>query len=393
MIFINEFEMQPKILKYFRPMTSLRYIKSLSWLLTASVLIFLLQDCSSSKSTAVEADTSEIKVEDATEVAFQDRGDIRYVFYNVENLFDTYDDTNKIDEEFLPWGMKAWKTERYDDKLRKIFKVMVNVSGWELPELIGLCEIENRFVLQELINKTPLSREEYGIIHEESPDARGIDLGFLYRKDKFIPLDHEAIRINFPFDTIYKTRDLLRIEGLVNKKDTVHFFICHFPSRRGGEVASEPKRMYVASQVRAKVDSIMAAQPGARIIVTGDFNDEPSNKSISEVLQAKGDWENLEEGQLYNYMHPFQTKEGKGTYKYQGYWNMLDQFMITQSMMDPSNNVHAKRNSAQIFQKSWLMQDDDDAPGMKPYRTYGGSYYYGGYSDHLPIYLDLFFND
>ena len=348
--------------------------------------------CSSSSSTSVTKDQDQKTEAPADEVAFGDRGDVRFVFYNVENLFDTYDDTTKHDEEFLPWGMKGWKTDRYEDKLQKIFKVLVNVGGWQLPDIIGLCEIENRFVLEEVIRRTPLRRENYGIIHEESPDARGIDLGLLYRKDRFIPLDHEAIRIDFPFDTVYKTRDLLRVEGLVNKRDTVHIFLCHFPSRRGGQVASEPKRLYVASQVRAKVDSIMAAQPGANIIITGDFNDEPTNKSIYEVLQAKGEWSGLEQGEMYNYMHPMQVNEGRGTYKFQGYWNMLDQFIISQPLMNGDNNVYVKENSAQIYQREWLMQDDDEAPGRKPFRTYGGAFYYGGYSDHLPIYLDLFFN-
>ena len=307
-------------------------------------------------------------------------------------MFDTKDDTLKADEEFLPWGMKGWKTERYEDKLKKIFKVMVNVGAWELPEMIGLCEIENRFVLEELIRKTPLARENYGIIHEESPDARGIDLGFIYRRDAFTPLKHEVVRINFPFDE-YKTRDILHVEGLVNKKnDTLHIFLCHFPSRRGGQVVSEPKRKYVATQLRRSVDSIRQIQPDANIIITGDFNDEPTNKSIYEVLKAKENWDNIVDGDLFNFMHHFKVKEGKGTYKYQGYWNMLDQYIITPSLMNENNGVFVKRNSAQIYEQPWLIQEDSDNPGNKPFRTFGGSTYLGGYSDHFPIYLDLFFN-
>jgi predicted extracellular nuclease len=347
--------------------------------------------CTGSQSAGRAAAPANLPAASGPDAAFADRGDLRFVFYNVENLFDIYDDTVKQDDEFLPWGLKGWSRDRYEEKLRKIFKVLVNTGGWEMPDMIGMCEIENRFVLRELLEKTPLSREDYGIIHEESPDARGIDLGFLYRRDKFTPIGHEAVRIKFPSGSSYRTRDLLRIEGLVNNRDTLHIFLCHFPSRRGGETASEPRRLHVAAVVRARIDSILGVQPGARIIVTGDFNDEPSNNSIYEVLQAKGSWTGLEKGQLYNYMHPYQTKEGRGTYKYGGFWNMLDKFIISQGLMHPGGHVYAKPNSAQIYQRPWLMTDDDDAPGRKPFRTYGGAYYYGGYSDHLPIYLDLFF--
>ncbi|MCP4122984.1 MAG: endonuclease [Bacteroidetes bacterium] len=344
--------------------------------------------CGGSRTTALVDVAAECTANDP---AFSDRGDLRFVFYNVENLFDIFNDTTTIDEEFLPYGIKGWNRERYDDKLHKIFKVLVNTGGWELPEIIGLCEIENRLVLQDLLNRTPLARERYGIIHEDSPDARGIDLGFLFRKDKFIPIGHEAIQIDFPFDSI-TTRDILRIEGLVNKRDTLHIFLCHFPSRRGGQAVSEPKRMYVAGRVRAKVDSILQAQPGARIIITGDFNDEPTNKSIQEGLLSTGSWNDLAPAELHNYMHSFKVDDGLGTYKYQGYWNMLDQFMISAGLTLPKGEVYLKENSAQIFKRDWLMQEDPDAPGEKPFRTFGGAYYYGGYSDHLPIYLDIFFN-
>ena len=355
------------------------------------ILVLAITSCSISKSTTSSNNSTSTKIFE--EDPFLDRGNIRFVFYNVENLFDTFDDSLTHDGEFLPWGMKGWKTERYEDKLKKIFKVLVNVGGWELPEMIGLCEIENRLVLEDLIKKTPLTREKYGIIQEDSPDARGIDLGFLYRKDAFLPLNHEAINITFPFDSTTKTRDLLYIEGLVNsKKDTLHVFICHFPSRRGGKEASQPKRAYVASQVRKRVEAIMRSNPNAKIIVTGDFNDEPTDKSILEVLHAKGNWEDLKNGEFHNYMYNFKVKEGLGTYKYQGYWNMLDQWIVSQGLMDNQSKSYLKSNSGQIFKRPWLMQDDPDAPGQKPFRTYGGSFYYGGYSDHLPIYLDIFFN-
>jgi predicted extracellular nuclease len=364
---------------------------------TAILFMIFAVACSSTKTTTESQNKETAKnkeeIQEPDTEAFLDRGNIRFVFYNVENLFDTYDDTLTQDDEFLPWGMQAWNKERYEDKLKKIFKVLVNVGGWELPEMIGLCEIENRFVLEELINRTPLSRENYGIIHEDSPDARGIDLGFLYRKDAFFPIKHEAIRITFPMSPETKTRDILYIEGLINnKKDKLHIFVCHFPSRRGGQIDSEPRRNYVAEQIRAKMDSILNVNAAANIIVTGDFNDEPTNNSILNVLQAKGDWNGLQPNELHNYMYNFKVEQGLGTYKFQGYWNMLDQYMVSQGLMNPESKVFLKQNSAQIYSKQWLLTEDTDNPGQKPFRTYGGAIYYGGYSDHLPIYLDIFFN-
>lgn len=321
----------------------------------------------------------------------KDRGDIRFVFYNVENLFDMIDDPIKKDDDFLPWGMMGWKSERYHLKLRQIYKVMVNIGGWELPEMIGYCEIENRFVLEEILKKTPLGKGNYGIIHEESPDARGIDVGFMYRRDAFIPITHEAIAINFPDNPDYKTRDLLYIQGVVNQKDTLNIFVCHFPSKRGGAIASEPRRVFVAEILRNKVDEIKKANPNANIVITGDFNDEPNSKPILEALNAKGDWDNLKEGELFNFMYNLKVKQGLGTYKFQGFWNMIDQFIVSQVMLNPTNNVYLKKTSAQIYSQDWLLMDDDDAPGKKPFRTYSGSRYQGGYSDHLPIFLDMYF--
>ncbi len=368
---------------------------SIRFVVAVSILVFAVA-CSSTKSaketkSEVATQNSEDSVEPESE-AFLDRGNVRFVFYNVENLFDTYDDTLTADDDFLPWGMQAWNKERYEDKLKKIFKVLVNVGGWELPELIGLCEIENRFVLEELINKTPLSRENYGIIHEDSPDARGIDLGFLYRRDAFFPIKHEAIRVVFPMSPEIKTRDILYIEGLVNnRKDKLHIFLCHFPSRRGGQIASEPRRNYVAEQIRLKIDSILNVNAEANIIVTGDFNDEPTNNSILNVLEAKGNWNGLQPNELYNYMYKYKVEDGLGSYKFQGYWNMLDQYMVSKGLMNPLSPIYLKQNSAQIYSKQWLLTEDTDNPGQKPFRTYGGASYYGGYSDHLPIYLDIFF--
>jgi predicted extracellular nuclease len=319
-----------------------------------------------------------------------ERGDIRFVSYNVENLFDMVDDPEKADDEFLPWGMRGWKAERYNKKLKDIYKVLVNLGGWELPEIIGLIEVENRTVLEDLIERTPLSMHGYSIIHHDSPDARGIDVALIYRKEHFIPLYDEAIRVVFPFDTLGKTRDILYVSGVVNKRDTLHVFMCHFPSRRGGEATSAPRRIYVASLVRAKVDSLLAGNPNANIIVAGDFNDEPEDVSVREGLRAKGSVEEMGTGDLFNFMYA-KKERGLGTYKFQGFWNMLDHIIVSQGLLDQSAGVFAPPHAAHIFRPEWLTVPDDNSPGVKPFYTFTGVQYTGGYSDHFPVYLDLFF--
>ena len=318
------------------------------------------------------------------------RGDIRFVSYNVENLFDMFDDPEKADDEFLPWGFRGWNKDRYNKKLKDIYKVLVNMGGWELPEIIGLIEVENRLVLEELISRTPLSMHGYAIIHHDSPDARGIDVAIIYRKEHFIPLYDEAIPVRFPFDTMARTRDILYVSGIVNKKDTLHILLCHYPSRRGGQATSEPRRVFVSTLVRAKVDSILAINPAANIIVAGDLNDEPANRSVYEVLRAKGKMADMQAGDLYNYMYPMKEK-GLGTYKFQGFWNMLDHIIVSSGLLDKSSGLYSLPHSAHIFRPDWLTVPDDASPGVKPFYTFTGAVYTGGYSDHFPVYLDLYF--
>lgn len=316
--------------------------------------------------------------------------DLRFVNYNVENLFDTQDDPNTADEDFLPYGVNRWTQDRYLVKLKNIFKVFANISAWEYPGIITLTEVENRKVLEDLLSGTPLSEADYNIIHEESPDPRGIDVAMLYRPSYFRPLTHEYIHVKFPFDENGRTRDILYVEGLVHQQDTLHIFACHFPSRRGGEATSEPRRLYVAGLVRHKVDSLLAVDPDKRIIITGDFNDEPSNASMQDVIRGKSDYTKLQPGDLYNMMFPLH-KAGYGSYKFQTSWNMLDQFIVSPALLDTNQNVFTRPDAAVIFKPEWLELTDDANPGTKPFRTYSGPNYLGGYSDHFPTYVDLFF--
>lgn len=355
--------------------------KSISYLILAFLALY------SCKSTFV----SQQRPLEATSTSHKSY-DLRIMNYNVENLFDTQHDEGKKDYDFLPWGMNKWTQERYQTKLQRIFKVISNISEWEYPAVITLTEVENRIALEDLISATPLVESDYNIIHEESPDARGIDVAFLYRRSKFRPIEHEALHVDMPNDPNFKTRDVLYIKGLVNKTDTLYFFVLHFPSRLGGEAESEPKRIRAASILRAKADSVLLHHPDAKIIITGDFNDDPTNASAYEVLRGKGSLENAEPGDFYNMMYDAYQK-GYGSYKFQSTWNMLDQFIVSPSLLNPENTIYTTTTSAHIFQPDWLSIVDDRYPGLKPFRTYNGPNYLGGYSDHYPVYMDIYFNN
>ncbi len=317
------------------------------------------------------------------------RGDARVMFYNVENLFDTRDDPDHKDEEFLPGAHRHWDEYKYKQKLVKIYKVAAAVGGEEPPELIGLCEIENKGVLIDLIYKTPLSKYNYRVIHKESPDWRGIDVGLLYLNDQFTLLKNEFISLQFPFDTGSKTRDILYAKGIL-LQDTVHLFVNHWPSRYGGRLSSEPKRVYAASMLRKHIDSVLSVHPYAKIIVMGDYNDEPENKSIQDILKANSQLQNIHRGELYNLSGYLQANTRAGSYKYKGHWNMLDQFIVSGFCLLDSSGLHTSKKSVGVFREKFLLERDHSHVGYKPFRTYLGYRYNKGYSDHLPVFLDLY---
>lgn len=322
--------------------------------------------------------------EDGFRQVEKSRGDYRIMFYNVENLFDTFNDSLKNDEEFLPDGEKQWNINRYNKKLYSIFKVIAAVGEESPPEIIGLCEIENRKVLSDLIFKTPLSKYEYNIIHKESDDHRGIDVALLYRKDKIKYISEDYLKVNLGENQA--TRDILYFEGAFEDSDTFHFFVNHWPSRRGGEVKSRSKRMQAASVLKTYIDSLQKLNICPKIIIMGDFNDTPVNKSLqSLVLTNPG----LECNNLIN-LSEILCKEYKyGTYRYQAEWNLLDQFLVSSQLLIETG-IYTKPDLVKIFTSEFLSVEDEKYGGTKPYRTYLGPRYLGGYSDHYPIYLDLF---
>jgi len=307
----------------------------------------------------------------------------RIAFYNVENLFDTVDDPTKPDEDFTPTGKQQWSQARYFAKLLKIGKV---VEGMEYPAFLGLCEVENRSVLEDLVDRPSLSNRAYGIAHQESPDYRGIDVAFLYDQKQFELKKSQAIRINFPTEIVedYTTRDILMVEGIFQKEHKLYFFINHWPSRRGGLEESEPKRTYVAAQLRKAVDSLFNINPNAQIIIMGDFNDETDNKSIVETLNAKTDATNVESQQLYNCFAKIDQSK-QGSYNFRGNLNMLDQIIVSSELMKDSQ---LSVSNPTIFKQDWMIYKGERY-GDAPNRTFGGPNYYGGISDHFPVFVDL----
>ncbi len=301
------------------------------------------------------------------------------VSYNVENLFDTLAQS-KLDEEFTPESKKNWNTERYYKKLNNIAQVIDSINPNELPEIIGLVEIENRTVLEDLIKTDILAKGKYKIVHQDGPDPRGIDCALLYRSDAFEYLTHQAIEVRFPFADNKRTRDILYVKGLVNR-DTLHFFVNHWSSRRGGEDESEPKRMQSALTLKNVTDSITRVNPLAKIIIMGDFNDEPSNKSLKESLQAGTISDNTH---LKNLLYEAYTK-GKGSYYYRGDYNMIDNFIVSNPLLAANKGFRLFTPNGFIFNAEFICYTNKNGD-KSPNRTYGGNNYYGGFSDHFPVF-------
>ena len=309
----------------------------------------------------------------------QDNQQARLVFYNTENFFDIYDDSLKNDDEFTYNGSKKWTKYRYKKKLENIYKVLINIGDWEPPSIIGLCEVENHWVLNDLIKNSPLNKFGYKIIHKESPDERGIDVAMLYLEEKFKPLYYNLYKLDFP------TREILYVKGFFLSTDTVHLFINHWPSRWGGKIETEPKRIKTANLLKQKTDSIFHFDPEAHIILMGDFNDEPQDKSLTEVLNSVFLSERKNE-KLINLMEE-EHKAGKGTITTSKpflQWFVYDHFMVSASLIN-GGSFKIKYSRAFIFDPPWLIDNEK----KRPYRTYRGPVYLGGYSDHLPVYIDV----
>ncbi len=314
---------------------------------------------------------------------------VRIIFYNVENLYDPYNDTTKMDDEFTSMGTRRWTYAKFLEKIFHLSRVFLSIGEWDPPAIVGMCEIENLYVLRKLIYDTPLKCVKYRIIHYDSPDIRGVDVALIYRPEKFNVLYSKSFKVIFPFDSLSHTRDILYVKGTVFKSDTVHLFINHWPSRRGGYKESTPKRNFVAMLLKSKVDSLLSGNHHSNIIIMGDFNDEPGNESLCKILKAKPDSQHFQLTDLINLMAVKTSDWNQGTIKYQGKWSIFDQFIVSGSLFREENGIHTSLEDAHIFTADFLLNDDARFLGSKPNRTYVGPRYNGGFSDHLPIYLDL----
>ncbi len=309
----------------------------------------------------------------------------RVMFYNVENLFDCQHDTLKNDYEFLPDAPKGWTYARYNDKLVKIAKVILATGDKYVPDLVGLCEVENDHCLKDLTEHSPLREAGYRYVMTDSPDQRGIDVALLYQRGSFKLLGKSCIPI--PYEEVERrpTRDILYVAGQVLSGDTLDVFVCHMPSRAGGEEKSEPYRLFTAQLLKAAADSIMNLRQRPNIVIMGDFNDYPTNKSIAKVLGAVAPKGEVEAGKLYNLM----DGRKEGTYRYRGEWGVLDQFIVSGFLLKEHEGIRTSYDKAQILRYSFLLEEDEKYGGDIPFRTYWGRRYHGGYSDHLPICVDF----
>ncbi|MCB0762366.1 MAG: endonuclease/exonuclease/phosphatase family protein [Flavobacteriales bacterium] len=307
--------------------------------------------------------------------------DLDITFYNVENLFDTIDDPQKSDEDFTPSGKLQWNTERYQHKLKNLARV-ISQDGKELPEVLGLCEVENRQVVEDLMKMPAFAGVDYRILHRESPDGRGIDVALAYNAAVIQFEEVSYIRSKLPHGDRPNTRLVLYARGM-SGGDTLHVFVNHWPSRHGGQQESEPNRLTVAYNVDQVLDSIRGVNPMAKILMMGDFNDYPNNKSLVEIIQAGKD----DDSPMINLMWD-KHKMGEGSYNYRGEWGALDQFVVSPPLVSATKGFQAETETVEFVRFPWLMYVDKEGVAY-PNRTYGGPNYYGGYSDHLSIHMKL----
>ncbi|WP_299058615.1 endonuclease/exonuclease/phosphatase family protein [uncultured Polaribacter sp.] len=307
---------------------------------------------------------------------------ITVAFYNVENLFDTKDDPNTFDDDFTTDGKRKWGYKRYKDKITKLGSVISQLGLKQskyLPAIVGLVEVENAKVVKDLINSKNLKNHHYGFVHYDSPDDRGIDVALLYNKQLFEIFGSEHFPLYLEDDEGERdyTRDILVVYGNLNG-ELVHILVNHWPSRREGIPESEPKRIAAAKLASTIIDTIQAKNYDAKIIIMGDFNDDPTCKSVKEYL-VKED--------LYNPMEKLLDRDALGSLKYNGKWNLFDQIIITKNFLETKKEKHHFKY-AEVFNKKWLKVFKGKLKGS-PFRTYIGPWYKGGFSDHFPVYLYL----
>lgn len=315
------------------------------------------------------------------------------VFYNVENLYDNERDSKIWDSDWTPEGKNNWTKEKYEDKISKIARVISEI-GQDItgttPDIIALAEVENRRVLEDLINQNSLIESDYGIVHYDGRDRRGIDVALLYKKSVFTPTFHKTYPLTLHNlddpDKEYYSRDQLLVGGIFTG-EKIYFIVNHWPSRFGGEKHSRPNRIKAAGLTRKISDSILNENPKSKIIILGDFNDNPTDFSIKKILRTQNQKKNLTADEFYN---PFGTmaKKGIGTLAYRDSWALFDQIFISREFVSDERYTSYQFYKAGIFNKNYLQIQRGKHKGY-PYRSFFNGFYTGGYSDHFPVFVFL----
>ncbi len=308
--------------------------------------------------------------------------DARIAFYNAENFFDATPDSTINYSEFNPDGTRHWTKQRYKHKLQHIYKVVAALGQWKGLAIMGFSEIENRNVLHDLTQNTPLKSFHYKIIHYDSPDKRGIDVGLIYQPALFKPLFSKAIPVTNPNDSLFRTRDILYVKGLL-MNDTLHLFINHWPSRYSGLLNTQPKRLQAARTLKVYLDSICKHQPNAEILVIGDMNENPDDKAIQSLIHNTDTCKltALEARPVFGL--------AKGSIKSKAQWAVFDQMLVNKSFTKNQGALYVQGKSFYIFDAQFLLEQDVKNMGLKPNRSFVGFKYHGGFSDHLPVYVDI----
>lgn len=310
---------------------------------------------------------------------------ISIAFYNVENLFDTINSPNTEDSEFLPGSKLDWDTKKVNQKIENISKVLLSMNKIP-PAIIGLCEVENKEIVSDLIQQSDLKNFDYKIIHKESPDFRGIDVALIYKEGSYSPIQNEWIKIKFPFAADYTTRDILYSKGLLSNNDTIHIFVNHWTSRWGGQEVTEAKRIFLAELLKEKTNSILSKNANANIIIMGDLNDNPTDKSLMEGLDCSNISDNVDPQQMYN-LSLQKYQNGDGTLFYKS-WDLFDQMVVSGNLILNNSSSKVKGNTHYILKEEWMLFTDNKG-NKRPSRTASSGRYYGGYSDHLPVWIEL----
>jgi len=309
------------------------------------------------------------------------------MFYNVENLFDTLDDPKINDDEFTPKGKVPWTEERLNTKINQIGQVMTDIAKPAMPDLVGFAEVENKMVLEMLTSSKLLNSKKYSIVHYDSPDERGIDVAMIYNPSTFKLISSEPLEVVLPGND--RTRDILYVKGKLNSGEILHVFVNHWPSRREGTNLSEPNRMVAANVLRTKIDAIQKLEKSANILILGDFNDEPSDKAITVGLKAQSPEMTVKSTDLCSLLYP-EYKKGEGSLFYKD-WDLFDQIIVSGNMISRKKGLRTSVDQAEIFRAEYLLFKIKDGES-RPNRTMSGSKYFGGYSDHLPVYVKFNLN-